>query len=99
MPLLVKMPKWGMLMKAGTVTAWMCAEGDTVAAGDPLFTGETDKASNDVEAAGVPSVHGGDRQGDQRRRGAGRRCAATDRGGHGERGRGGRTRGGDRDAG
>jgi pimeloyl-ACP methyl ester carboxylesterase len=52
MPLLVKMPKWGMLMKAGTVTAWMCAEGDAVAAGDPLFTVETDKAINDVEAPG-----------------------------------------------
>ena len=52
MPLLVKMPKWGMLMKAGTVTAWLCAEGDAVAAGDPLFTVETDKAINDVEAPG-----------------------------------------------
>ena len=50
MPLLVKMPKWGMLMKAGTVTAWLRAEGDAVAAGDPLFTVETDKAINDVEA-------------------------------------------------
>src|SRR5262249_26740111 len=52
MPLLVKMPKWGMLMKAGTVTAWLCAEGDAVGAGDPLFTVETDKAINDVEAPG-----------------------------------------------
>jgi pyruvate dehydrogenase E2 component (dihydrolipoamide acetyltransferase) len=52
MPLLVKMPKWGMLMKAGTVTAWLHAEGDAVAAGDPLFTVETDKAINDVEAPG-----------------------------------------------
>ncbi len=52
MPLLVKMPKWGMLMKAGTVTEWFRAEGDAVAAGDPLFTVETDKAINDVEAPG-----------------------------------------------
>src|SRR5881227_2231288 len=52
MPLLVKMPKWGMLMKAGTVTAWLRAEGDAVAAGDPLFTVETDKAVNDVAAPG-----------------------------------------------
>jgi len=50
MPLLVKMPKWGMLMQAGTVTAWLRAEGEAVAAGDPLFTVETDKAINDVEA-------------------------------------------------
>ena len=52
MPILVKMPKWGLMMKTGTVTAWFRAEGDSVAAGEPLFTVETDKAVNDVEAPG-----------------------------------------------
>jgi pyruvate dehydrogenase E2 component (dihydrolipoamide acetyltransferase) len=52
MPILVKMPKWGLMMKEGTVTEWLRAEGDAVAAGDPLFVVETDKAVNDVEAPG-----------------------------------------------
>src|SRR6476660_9365993 len=52
MPVLVKMPKWGLMMKAGTVTEWLRAEGDAVSAGEPLFVVETDKAVNDVEAPG-----------------------------------------------
>ncbi len=52
MPILVKMPKWGLMMKAGTVTEWLRAEGDSVTAGEPLFVVETDKAINDVEAPG-----------------------------------------------
>ncbi|MDX6628489.1 MAG: hypothetical protein QOH00_735 [Gaiellales bacterium] len=52
MPVLVKMPKWGLMMKAGTVTEWLRAEGDDVSAGEPLFVVETDKAINDVEAPG-----------------------------------------------
>ena len=50
--LVVKMPKWGLMMKAGTVTEWLRAEGDAVSAGEPLFVVETDKAINDVEAPG-----------------------------------------------
>jgi pimeloyl-ACP methyl ester carboxylesterase len=50
MPTIVKMPKWGLTMTAGTVTDWLRAEGDEVAAGDPLLTVETEKAVNDVEA-------------------------------------------------
>jgi pyruvate dehydrogenase E2 component (dihydrolipoamide acetyltransferase) len=52
MPILVKMPKWGLMMKEGTVTEWLRAEGDAVSAGEPLFVVETDKAINDVEAPG-----------------------------------------------
>lgn len=52
MPILLKMPKWGLTMKAGTVTQWLRAEGATVAAGDPLLVVETDKAANEVEAPG-----------------------------------------------
>jgi pyruvate dehydrogenase E2 component (dihydrolipoamide acetyltransferase) len=52
MPLLVKMPKWGLMMKAGTVTEWLRGEGDTVTAGEPLFVVETEKAINDVAAPG-----------------------------------------------
>ena len=50
MPTLVKMPKWGLTMTAGTVTEWIAEEGAEVAAGAPLLTVETEKAVNDVEA-------------------------------------------------
>jgi pyruvate dehydrogenase E2 component (dihydrolipoamide acetyltransferase) len=50
MPILVTMPKWGLTMKAGTVSEWLHAEGDEIAAGEPLLVVETDKATSDVEA-------------------------------------------------
>jgi pyruvate dehydrogenase E2 component (dihydrolipoamide acetyltransferase) len=50
MPILVKLPKWGLTMESATVTEWLCAEGDKVRAGDPLFVAETDKATHDVTA-------------------------------------------------
>jgi pimeloyl-ACP methyl ester carboxylesterase len=50
MPTIVKMPKWGLTMTAGTVTDWLRDEGAEVSAGDPLLTVETEKAVNDVEA-------------------------------------------------
>ncbi len=50
MPTIVKMPKWGLTMTAGTVTDWLHAEGEEVAVGDPLLTVETEKAVNDVES-------------------------------------------------
>lgn len=50
MPTIVKMPKWGLTMTAGTVTDWLRYEGEEVSAGDPLLTVETEKAVNDVEA-------------------------------------------------
>jgi len=49
-PTLVKMPKWGLTMTAGTVTDWIADEGSEVTAGAPLLTVETEKAVNDVEA-------------------------------------------------
>lgn len=50
MPTIVKMPKWGLTMTAGTVTDWLRDEGAEISAGDPLLTVETEKAVNDVEA-------------------------------------------------
>ncbi len=50
MPTVVTMPKWGLTMTAGTVTGWVASEGETVSAGAPLLTVETEKAVNDVEA-------------------------------------------------
>src|SRR5688500_6425367 len=50
MPTMVTMPKWGTTMTAGTVTNWLASEGDTVSAGAPIVTVETEKAVDDVEA-------------------------------------------------
>jgi pyruvate dehydrogenase E2 component (dihydrolipoamide acetyltransferase) len=50
MATVVKMPKWGLTMTAGTVTDWLYEEGAEVSEGDPIFTVETEKAVNDVEA-------------------------------------------------
>ena len=50
MPTLVTMPMWGTTMTAGTVASWLASEGDTVTAGAPILTVETEKAVDNVEA-------------------------------------------------
>ncbi len=50
MPTIVKMPKWGLTMTAGTVVDWLAAEGSEVTEGEPLLTVETEKAVDDVPA-------------------------------------------------
>jgi len=49
------MPKWGLSMKEGRVTAWLKQQGDVIAVGDEVLEVETDKISGVVEAgdAGV----------------------------------------------
>ena len=46
----VLMPKLGLTMTEGTIQEWKKAEGDLVTAGEILFTVETDKLVNEVEA-------------------------------------------------
>ncbi len=46
----ILMPKLGLTMTEGTLSAWNVAPGDTVAAGDVLFVVETEKIATDVEA-------------------------------------------------
>lgn len=46
----VKLPKFGLQMTSGYISEWKVAVGDTVQEGDILFTVETDKLINDVEA-------------------------------------------------
>ncbi len=50
----VAMPVLGLTMEQGTIVAWLKEEGDEVAAGEPLFMVETDKATSDA-----PSPAGG----------------------------------------
>ena len=46
----VTLPKWGMTMQEGTISAWHVAAGDAVSEGDVLATVETDKVDADLEA-------------------------------------------------
>ena len=46
----ISMPKWGLEMREGTITAWLVEEGAEIAVGTPLVEVETDKISNAVEA-------------------------------------------------
>jgi pyruvate dehydrogenase E2 component (dihydrolipoamide acetyltransferase) len=45
------MPKWGLSMQSGKITAWVVAEGDEVKAGDDLADIETDKIAGTLEAS------------------------------------------------
>jgi pyruvate dehydrogenase E2 component (dihydrolipoamide acetyltransferase) len=49
MPLV--MPKWGLSMKEGTLSAWHVEEGQTITSGQEIMDVETDKIANAVEAA------------------------------------------------
>ncbi|MCC6605715.1 MAG: 2-oxo acid dehydrogenase subunit E2 [Anaerolineae bacterium] len=44
------MPKFSMTQEEGIVAAWLVAEGETVAKGDPIMEVETDKVTMEVEA-------------------------------------------------
>ena len=46
----INMPKLAPEMESGVLRAWLKEEGDTVAAGEPLFEIETNKVVNQVEA-------------------------------------------------
>ena len=46
----ITVPKWGIEMQEGTITAWQVAPGAVVAKGDELIDIETDKIVNSVEA-------------------------------------------------
>ena len=54
------MPKLGLTMQEATIVSWIAADGDHVAAGEPVLTIETDKVETDVDApgAGILRIHG-----------------------------------------
>jgi pyruvate dehydrogenase E2 component (dihydrolipoamide acetyltransferase) len=52
----VAMPKWGLSMQVGKITAWAVAEGDEVSVGDELADIETDKIAGTLEAAEAGTV-------------------------------------------
>ena len=52
----VTMPKWGLSMQLGKITAWAVAEGDEVQVGDDLADIETEKITGTLEAADAGTV-------------------------------------------
>ena len=52
----VTMPKWGLSMRLGKITAWVVAEGDDVKVGDDLADIETEKIAGTLEAADAGTV-------------------------------------------
>jgi pyruvate dehydrogenase E2 component (dihydrolipoamide acetyltransferase) len=52
----VTMPKWGLSMQLGKITAWVVAEGDEVKVGDDLADIETEKIEGTLEASDAGTV-------------------------------------------
>lgn len=54
------LPKIGFSMTEGVLSEWMAEDGATIAEGQPLYTIESDKSTNEVEApaSGVLRISG-----------------------------------------
>lgn len=46
----ILLPKIGFSMNEGQIAEWLAADGDEIAEGQPLFSLEADKSTNEVEA-------------------------------------------------
>lgn len=46
----IRIPKLGMSMQSATLQEWLVADGAQVAAGDVLYSVETDKSVTEIEA-------------------------------------------------
>jgi pyruvate/2-oxoglutarate dehydrogenase complex dihydrolipoamide acyltransferase (E2) component len=46
----ILLPKLGFAMNEGALSAWLAADGATVAAGQPLFSLESEKAVEEIES-------------------------------------------------
>ncbi|WP_159975985.1 MULTISPECIES: biotin/lipoyl-containing protein [unclassified Novosphingobium] len=46
----ILLPKIGFSMQEGQVAEWLAKDGDSVSEGQPLFSLEADKSTNEVEA-------------------------------------------------
>ena len=55
----IRVPRLGWSMEEGTFAGWLKAEGDSVRAGEPLFSLEGEKATQDIEAldSGILQIH------------------------------------------
>jgi len=69
----IVMPKWGLSMKEGTVTAWLVDEGTEIKVGMPILEVETDKIAN--AGRGARSGHSAPQNRRARRSAAGQGAA------------------------
>lgn len=46
----ILLPKIGFSMNEGVLSEWLAADGATVTAGEPLFSLESEKSTNEVES-------------------------------------------------
>jgi pyruvate/2-oxoglutarate dehydrogenase complex dihydrolipoamide acyltransferase (E2) component len=46
----IRIPKLGVTMEEGQITEWLCGNGDTVEAGEAIYTVATDKTETDIES-------------------------------------------------
>jgi glutaconyl-CoA/methylmalonyl-CoA decarboxylase subunit gamma len=53
----VRMPKLGVSMEEGVITAWLVAEGAQVAVGEPIYLLATDKTENEIESPAAGMIH------------------------------------------
>ena len=51
MPIAITIPRLGWNMEQGVFVGWLKQDGETIRAGDPLFTLEGEKATQDIEAS------------------------------------------------
>lgn len=56
----IKIPQLGFSMTEATITEWLVEDGSAVAIGQPLYTIEADKATQEIEspAAGIVNLIG-----------------------------------------
>ncbi|MBI2948256.1 MAG: glucose 1-dehydrogenase [Verrucomicrobia bacterium] len=57
MPIPITVPRLGWTMEEGTFVGWLKKDGDTVRAGEPLFTLDGDKALQEIEATDNGLLH------------------------------------------
>src|SRR3954447_7539563 len=57
MPIPITIPRLGWNMDEGVFVGWLRKEGDPIRAGDPLFSLEGEKATQDVEAIDAGTLH------------------------------------------
>jgi pyruvate/2-oxoglutarate dehydrogenase complex dihydrolipoamide acyltransferase (E2) component len=50
MPMEILLPKLGFSMDEGTLVEWLVGDGEAVTEGQPLYTLESEKSANEVEA-------------------------------------------------
>jgi pyruvate dehydrogenase E2 component (dihydrolipoamide acetyltransferase) len=57
MPIEIKIPRLGWSMEEGIFSSWVKKNGDPVKSGEPLFTLESEKSSQDIESTDAGTLH------------------------------------------